>query len=73
MSSESESGSSGSMLDEDVDWDKLFAPGDIKVGDADRRRLLEDLGLADGERIRFFDDAAKMDDPVNKTSEVNNE
>ena len=58
MSSESES--SGSILDEDVDWDKLYTPGDIKVGDPERRRMIEELGVDDNPRVRFFDDAAKM-------------
>lgn len=73
MSSEAESDSSGSMLNDDVDWDKLYAPGDIKVGDPDRRRVIEELGVDDNDRVRFIDDAARMDDPVNKMGEVNNE
>lgn len=45
--------SEGSMLDNDIDREKLFRPGTIVINDSNHQDIIEDLGKADHPRIRF--------------------
>ena len=56
--------SAGSQADgwvePDIDWEKMLEPGRIKVSRVEHRRLLEEVGRADDDRIIFIGDAVEI-------------
>ena len=55
----------------EIDWETMLAPGRIKVSRVEHRRLLEEVGQADDDRIIFIGDAAEMDPPEERKAGEN--
>lgn len=49
-----------SLLNDDIDPEKLFRAGPIAISKPEQRRILEEAGKADNPRIRFIGDAAEV-------------